>query len=96
MAIRLVLAVLLIVVGLAEMFLPGPAMLFFFLALLLLGVTLETMIRLAGRLVPGFTEERAESVLRHPWLRRFARRRSFPVRDPAKSGERSEDGGKSG
>jgi len=75
LALRIVLGILLILVGIVLLFIPGPGLLFIIFGLVVLGFTVDDIVDVCRKVIPGFTEERAEAILNHRFLRPFRRKK---------------------
>jgi hypothetical protein len=75
LVLRIILGVLLILVGFVLLFLPGQGLLLILLGLVVLGFTVDDIVDVCRKVIPGFTEERAEAILNHRFLRPFRRKK---------------------
>lgn len=94
--IRWVVGIGLMVLGIVLGPLPGPGGSVIFLSgLLILGFTVDDLVEVGRKVIPGFDERKAQSILRNPYLRPFRRKKwSSLVRN--RSSGKEEGGGKSG
>jgi hypothetical protein len=86
--VRVVVGVFLIVLGIIFGPLPGPGSIIFLIGLVFLGFTVDDLVELGRKVIPGFDERKAESILSRPYLRPFRRKRWYSVVDNRSSAKK--------
>lgn len=69
--LRIVLAIICFLIAIPLMFIPGPAIVFWLMGLLLLGVSMRQIILFFKRL--GVKHEAVDKVADHPWVKKIDR-----------------------
>lgn len=72
--LRIVLGVFLLVLGIILGFLPGPGLATFLAGLVVLGFTVDDVVDICRKVIPGFDDRMAKSILAKPYLRPFRRK----------------------
>ena len=90
--LRIAGGIILLILGVVLGPLPGPGLVVFLAGLFVLGFTVDDVVDICRRVIPGFDEEKANSILRKPYLRPFRRLqwRSLIRRGSEKQGGQSD------
>lgn len=91
LVLRIGLGILFILVGVALLFLPGPGLVVIIAGLVVLGFTVDDIVDVCRKVIPGFDEQMAESILRHRFLRAFRRKKRAILDPPDAEGSEEDD-----
>lgn len=90
--LRIAAGVFLLLLGIVLGPLPGPGLLIFLSGLVVLGFTIDDVVDVCRKIIPGFDERMANSILSKPWPRPFRRKQRVSLR---RRGSESKDEGSS-
>jgi hypothetical protein len=94
--LRVVGGVFLVLLGIVLGPLPGPGLLVSASGLVVLGLTADDLVRWGRKVIPGFDERKAESVLQHPAVRPFRKKRWVSLLGKGRAKDGEEEKGRTG